>query len=52
MVSDRLTKDVTDCVIRKNVYGSDHCPLVLGLAAPLPPQDKAEAETDSQNQET
>lgn len=32
MVSERLTKDISDCVIRKTVYGSDHCPLVLGLA--------------------
>ena len=32
-MSERLVKDVTDCVIRKEVLGSDHCPLVLGLAA-------------------
>ena len=32
VVSERLLKDVTDCVIRKGVFGSDHCPLVLGLS--------------------
>ncbi len=31
VVSERLVKNVTDCVIRKGVFGSDHCPLVLGL---------------------
>lgn len=31
VVSERLLKDVCDCVIRKDVYGSDHCPMVLGL---------------------
>lgn len=25
-------KNITDCVIRKGVFGSDHCPLVLGLS--------------------
>lgn len=54
VLSERLTQNVTDCVIRKDVYGSDHCPLVLGLAPPAPPappQDKEET-TDNQNQET
>ena len=37
VVSERLVKDVTDCIIRKEVYGSDHCPLVLGLASPTTP---------------
>ena len=32
VLSERLVKDITDCVIRSEVYGSDHCPLVLGLA--------------------
>lgn len=32
VVSERLMKDVCDCVIRKSVYGSDHCPLVISLA--------------------
>ena len=32
MISDRLKPHVSDCVIRKEVYGSDHCPLVIGLA--------------------
>lgn len=31
VVSERLVKSVTNCVIRKGVLGSDHCPLVLGL---------------------
>lgn len=34
VVSERLVKDVTDCVIRKDVLGSDHCPLILGLSTP------------------
>ncbi len=34
MVSKRLLEDVCDCVIRKSVLGSDHCPLVLSLATP------------------
>ena len=32
MVSERLLPRVTDVVIRNEVYGSDHCPLVIGLA--------------------
>ena len=32
VLSERLLKDVTDCAIRSEIYGSDHCPLVLGLA--------------------
>lgn len=32
VVSERLIKDVCDCVIRNEVYGSDHCPLVLSIA--------------------
>ena len=32
MVSERLVKDICDCVIRKEVHGSDHCPLVVSLA--------------------
>jgi hypothetical protein len=35
VVSERLVKDVTDCVIRKEVLGSDHCPLVLGLSTSM-----------------
>ncbi|KAL5457388.1 hypothetical protein EMCRGX_G034640 [Ephydatia muelleri] len=30
--SERMMKDVCDCVIRSEVYGSDHCPLVLLMA--------------------
>ncbi|XP_055954604.1 exodeoxyribonuclease [Patella vulgata] len=29
VVSERLTKDLCDSVIRKHVMGSDHCPVVL-----------------------
>lgn len=36
VVSERLVKDVCDCVIRNEVYGSDHCPLVLSIADPTP----------------
>lgn len=36
VVSERLVKDVCDCVIRNEVYGSDHCPLVLSIADPAP----------------
>ena len=32
VVSERLLPHVTDVVIRKEVNGSDHCPLVIGLA--------------------
>lgn len=38
VVSERFLKNVCDCVIRKEVFGSDHCPLVLSLANPVPPQ--------------
>ena len=31
MVSERLLLHVTDVVIRKEVFGSDRCPLVIGL---------------------
>lgn len=31
-MSERLLPHVTDVVIRKEVLGSDHCPLVMGLA--------------------
>ncbi len=31
VVSERLLPHVTDVVIRKDVFGSDHCPLVIGL---------------------
>ena len=33
VVSERLLKDVCDCVIRREVLGSDHCPLVLSLSS-------------------
>ncbi len=32
VVSERLLPRVTDVVIRSKVYGSDHCPLIMGLA--------------------
>lgn len=35
-MSERLLKDVCDCVIRNEVYGSDHCPLVLSIADSAP----------------
>lgn len=35
-MSERLVKDICDCVIRNEVYGSDHCPLVLSIADPAP----------------
>ena len=31
MVSERLLPHVTDVVIRNEVFGSDRCPLVIGL---------------------
>ncbi|XP_064383794.1 DNA repair nuclease APEX1-like [Halichondria panicea] len=31
VVSERLLPHVTDVVIRKEVFGSDRCPLVIGL---------------------
>ncbi|XP_064404230.1 exodeoxyribonuclease-like isoform X2 [Halichondria panicea] len=45
VVSERLLPHVTDVVIRKEVFGSDHCPLVIGLTdhAHLPhPQENDE----------
>lgn len=52
MVSERLQPYVTDVVIRNEVYGSDHCPLVIGIAdhaqlpyAP-PTKEPIEAETN------
>ncbi len=27
-----MSEDLCDCVIRSEVYGSDHCPLVLAVA--------------------
>jgi AP endonuclease-1 len=32
VLSERLMKDVCSCVVRSEVVGSDHCPLVLGMA--------------------
>lgn len=32
VLSERMMKDACDCVIRSEVYGSDHCPLVLLMA--------------------
>ena len=32
VISERLTGELCDCVIRNEVYGSDHCPLVLAMA--------------------
>lgn len=32
VLSERLVKDLCDCVPRTGVYGSDHCPLVLSMA--------------------
>lgn len=32
VISERLVKDLCDCVARTGVYGSDHCPLVLSMA--------------------
>ena len=49
MVSERLFKDVTDCIIRDKVLGSDHCPLVLGLA--LPSSQETEATADPKTSE-
>ena len=46
MVSERLVKNVTDCVIRKSVLGSDHCPLVLGLSTSSAVEDAGETEED------
>ena len=34
LVSSRLTSKLADCVIRSEVYGSDHCPLTLLLEQP------------------
>ena len=31
-MSERLVKDLCDCIPRTGVYGSDHCPLVLSMA--------------------
>lgn len=46
VVSERLVKDVCDCVIRNEVYGSDHCPLVLSIADPTtPPSDPAPSDS-------
>lgn len=32
LISKRWTKKICDCIIRNDVYGSDHCPLSLYLA--------------------
>ncbi|KAL5009504.1 hypothetical protein ScPMuIL_011809 [Solemya velum] len=32
VLSERLTKDLCDSIIRKDVMGSDHCPIVLLMA--------------------
>jgi AP endonuclease-1 len=32
VLSERLMKDVCSCVVRSEVVGSDHCPLVLSMA--------------------
>lgn len=52
MVSERLLKNVTNCVIRKDVLGSDHCPLVLGLNIsdqnPSPSEQKTEGTTQNE----
>jgi AP endonuclease-1 len=32
VLSQRLVKDVCNCVVRSEVAGSDHCPLVLSMA--------------------
>ena len=32
VLSERIKKDLCDNVIRKNVMGSDHCPIVLYMA--------------------
>lgn len=32
VLSERLMKDVCNCVVRSEVVGSDHCPLVLSMA--------------------
>ena len=32
VISERLVKDLCDCVARTGIYGSDHCPLVLSMA--------------------
>lgn len=32
VLSERLMKDVCECVVRSEVMGSDHCPLVLSMA--------------------
>ena len=34
LVSERFMENVADCIHRKEVYGSDHCPLVLKLKLP------------------
>ena len=51
VVSERLLPHVTDVVIRKEVYGSDHCPLVIGLAdhahLPHPQQTNNTASSES-----
>ena len=31
LVSDRLLPKLADCIIRDQVFGSDHCPLTLLL---------------------
>ena len=34
LVSDRLKDKLADCVIRDQVFGSDHCPLTLLMDKP------------------
>ena len=34
LVSDRLLPKLVDCIMRDQVFGSDHCPLTLLLEKP------------------
>ena len=34
LVSSRLTSNIADCIIRDQVFGSDHCPIALLLDKP------------------
>lgn len=45
-------KDVCDCVIRNEVYGSDHCPLVLSIADDPTPSDTPPSDPTSKVETT
>jgi exodeoxyribonuclease-3 len=30
-ISERLSKAVSDCILRNEIYGSDHCPVELQI---------------------